>query len=153
MQVNLVGRNAQARLGQSYNLHAGKVGGVNSILGNKNALFFGRNPDQQADGHISGSNKSIKGKGIETEYQPKSQNVTAGKGMTFRGDEKEPSSEKTVQTALLAKGIDAGVANLKSAVRMNQTGASSAMQKHEQVVPSLNASENQSASFLGSAGF
>ena len=57
----------------------------------------------------------------------KSQNVTAGKGMNFQGDLAEPSSDRTVETALLAKGIDAGVANLKSAVRMNQTGASSAM--------------------------
>ena len=47
--------------------------------------------------------------------------------MNFQGDLAEPSSDRTVETALLAKGIDAGVANLKSAVRMNQTGASSAM--------------------------
>ena len=63
LQVNLVGRNAQARLGQSYNHHPGKVGGINSILGNKNALFFGRNPDPPADGLISSSNKSVKAKG------------------------------------------------------------------------------------------
>ena len=64
LQVNLVGRNAQARLGQSYNHNHGKVGGINSILGNKNALFFGRNPDPPADGLlISSSNKSVKGKG------------------------------------------------------------------------------------------
>ena len=72
--------------------------------------------------------------------------------MAYQAD-MEPSSERTVQTALLAKGIDQGVANLKSAVRMNQTGTSSAMQKHEQEITSLNPSENQSASFLGSAGF
>lgn len=51
--------------------------------------------------------------------------------MAFQGEFVEPISDKTVTTALLGKGIDSGIANLKSAVRMNQTGASSAMKKHE----------------------